>query len=144
MGFKYWHGGHTKHRLLYHIVFIPKFRKRVLRGKVASRIKQLFYQACIVERWWIDEIKILPNHVHIMIQIQPNRKISDVVQKLKGGTSKAVRKEFPEIEEFVWGDSFWADGYFAETVGHKNMQEIKKYIQENIEIMPQEERNHGL
>ena len=144
MGFKYWHGGHTKYRLAYHIVWIPKFRKRVLRGKIAKRIKELIYHACVVNRWWTEEINILSDHVHILIQVQANQSVSRVVQILKGGTSKVLRKEFPEIEEFIWGDSFWADGYFAESVGKRNMLEIKKYIQENNKIMPEEKRNHGL
>ena len=85
----------------------------------------------------------MKDHVHLMIQFQSNRSVSEVVQILKGGTSKVLRVEFPEIHEFIWGDSFWADGYFAETLGTRNMKEIKKYIKENTEIMP-EERNHGL
>ena len=143
MGFKFWHGGHTKYRLMYHIVWLPKFRKRILRGKIAKRLQELIYQACIVNKWWVEEVKVMKDHVHIMIQFQANRSVSEVVQILKGGTSRQLRKEFPEIKEFLWGDSFWADGYFAETLGTRNMTEIKKYIKQNTEIMP-EERNHGL
>lgn len=128
---------------MYHVVWLPKYRKRVLRGKIAKRLKDLIYQACIVNRWWVEEITIMPDHVHIMIQIQANQSLSHAVQILKGGTSKMLRKEFPETEEFLWGDSFWADGYFAESLGTRNMGEVKKYIKENTEIMP-EERNHGL
>jgi putative transposase len=68
--------------------------------------------------------------VHIMIQIKPSESIAEVVQILKGGTSRVIRKEYPELEEFLWGDSFWADGYFAETVGKVDEQVIKKYIRE--------------
>lgn len=140
MGLKYWHGAHTKHRLLYHLVFLPKYRRRVLQGKVARRLQGLFYEACKVNWWWIDEIKILSDHVHMVIQVQPKESVSDVVQRLKGGSSKILRKEFPELEEFLWGESFWSDGYFAETVGRVNFDQIKKYIQENQESMPPENR----
>lgn len=122
MALKYWKGAHTKHRLLFHLVFLPKYRKRILRGKIASRIIGLFYEACKVNLWWIDEMKILEDHVHLIIQIQPTESIAAVVQRLKGGSSKILRKEYPEIEEFLWGDSFWSDGYFAESVGENQLR----------------------
>ena len=75
-------------------------------------------------------MSIQSDHVHVMIQIQARNSIAEVVQMLKGGTSRVIRKEFPELEEFLWGDSFWADGYFAETVGHVDEEVIKKYIRE--------------
>ena len=85
------------------------------------------------------------DHVHMLIQIQPTLSISKVVQIIKGGTSRILRMEYPELEEFIWGDSFWAEGYFAETVGSRNISEMKRYIKENTqEIMPQQKRNHGL
>lgn len=144
MALKYWRGAHTKHRLLYHLVFIPKYRKRVLRGEVAYRVQGLFYEACKVNNWWIDEIKVLTDHVHMMIQIQPTESVSEVVQRLKGGSSRILRKEFPELEEFLWGESFWSDGYFAETVGKTSYKVVKEYIKENKESMTQKEKNHGL
>jgi len=110
------------------LVWIPKYRKRVLKGKISTRLKGLFYEACKVNRWWIDELQILDNHVHMLIQIKPSESVADVVQRLKGGSSMVIRREYPELEDFLWGDSFWADGYFAETVGQVNEQVIKDYI----------------
>ena len=127
---RYWSSRHTKHRLKCHLVWIPKYRKRVLRGKIATRLRQLFYEACKINRWWIGELKILEDHVHMMIQIKPSDSVAEVVQILKGGTSRVIRKEFPELEEFLWGDSFWADGYFAESVGKVDEAIVKKYIRE--------------
>lgn len=125
---RYKTGAHTKHRLQYHVVWIPKYRKRVLRGKIAVRLKRLLYEACKINRWWISEISIQEDHVHIVIQTNPRESVSKVVQILKGGTSRVIRKEFPELEEFLWGDSFWADGYFAETVGKVDEEVVKRYI----------------
>lgn len=78
--------------------------------------------------WWISEMSIQDDHMHIVVQIPPHRSVSEVVQIFKGGTSRILRKELPELEEFLWGDSFWADGYFAETVGQVNEEIVKKYI----------------
>lgn len=111
------------------MVWIPKYRKRVLRGKIAIRLKRLLYEACKINRWWIGELSIEEDHVHVMIQVKPSDSIADVVQILKGGTSRVIRKEFPELEEFLWGDSFWADGYFAESVGKVDEEVVRKYIQ---------------
>ncbi len=126
----YWTGAHTKHRIRLHLVWIPKYRKRVLRGKIAARIKQLLYEACKVNRWLLSEMNVQEDHVHILIQIWPRESVADVVKRLKGGTSKVIRAEFPELEEFLWGDSFWADGYFAETVGKVEEAIMAKYIKE--------------
>ena len=78
-------------------------------------------------------MSIQPDHVHVIIQIKPSESVGEVVQILKGGTSRVIRKEFPELEEFLWGDSFWADGYFAESVGQVNEEVVKKYIRDQQE-----------
>ena len=122
--------------MLYHLVLIPKYRKRVLQGEVALRLEHLLYEAAKVNRWWVDELKILPDHVHLLVQIQPSIPFARAVQYLKGGTSRVLRKELPALEEFLWGDSFWADGYFAETVGVRDYAAVKDYIRENTESMP--------
>jgi len=66
----------------------------------------------------------------MIIQIKASDSVAGVVQILKGGTSRVIRKEYPELEEFLWGDSFWADGYFAETIGQIDEEVIKRYIRE--------------
>jgi putative transposase len=114
---------------MYHLVWIPKYRKRVLKGKIAERLSELFYQCAEMNRWEIEELNIQPDHVHMMIQLKTTISISNAVQSLKGGSSRIIRKEFPELEEFLWGDSFWADGYFAETVGQVNETVMRNYIQ---------------
>ena len=114
----------------YHLVWIPKYRKRVLGGKIVSRLKRLLYDACRMNKWWISELSIQEDHVHIIIQTGPRDSVAEIAQRLKGGTSRVIRKEFPELEEFLWGDSFWADGYFAETVGNVDEEVVKRYIRD--------------
>lgn len=103
---KYWTGGHTKHRIMYHLVWIPKYRKRVLKGDIALRLKELFYECAEMNRWSIEELNIQVDHVHMMIQLKPNVSVSTAMQFLKGGSSKVIRKEFPELEEFLWEIAF--------------------------------------
>jgi len=128
---KHWTGAHTKHRLRLHLVFIPKYRKRVLKDKIAGTIKHLFYESCKMNDWWIHEMEIMPDHIHMLIQINPRESVAKVVQRLKGASSKIIRSKYPELEEFLWGDSFWSDGYFAESVGSIDEEVIKRYIQEH-------------
>ena len=125
---RYATGSHTKHRLQYHLVWIPKYRRRVLQGKISIRLKNLLYEACKMNGWWISALSIQDDHIHLVVQVSPAWSVAEVVQIFKGGTSRVLRKEFPEMEEFLWGDSFWADGYFAETVGQVNEDIVKKYI----------------
>ena len=136
----YWTGEHTKHRLQYHLVWLPRYRKRVLRGKIAIRLKSLLYEGCRMNGWWIHRIGIEHDHVHLLIQAKPREGIAEVVNILKGGSSRALRKEFPELKEFLWGDSFWSDGYFAETVGKVDEAVVRRYIeaQQNSQIMPED------
>ena len=75
-------------------------------------------------------MSIKEDHVHIILQASPKDSVAEVVQRLKGGTSRVIRKEYPELEEFLWGDSFWADGYFAETVGNVDEEVVKRYIRD--------------
>ena len=78
----------------------------------------------------MSELSIQEDHVHITLQTNPTDSVAEIAQRLKGGTSRVIRKEFPELEEFLWGDSFWADGYFAETVGNVDEEVVKRYIRD--------------
>ncbi len=131
---KYKTGASTKHRILVHLVWCPKYRRRVLRGKIVIRLKELFRDACEINDWSVEELGIEIDHVHILIQISPKDAISKVVQTLKGGSSRIIRLEFPKLKEFLWGDSLWEDGYFAESVGFKNEKVIREYIKNQREI----------
>ena len=117
-----------KHRVMYHIVWLPKYRKRVLKGKLADRVKELLYECSDINGWEISELNIQPDHVHMLVQLKPNISVSNAVQRYKGRSSRVIRKEFPELIEFYWGDSFWGDGFFVETVGQVSVDKIRDYI----------------
>ncbi len=126
----FWRGGHTFHRCFYHIVFVPKYRRRVLKPQLARRLTELFYDCCKTNRWYIHELAIQTDHVHLLIQLPAKVPPPQAVQYLKGGTSRIIRKEFPDLQEFLWGDSLWADGYFVETVGRASEATMRTYIQQ--------------
>lgn len=126
----YWTGAHTKHRMKYHIVWIPKYRRRVLQGQIAKRIEELLQECADVNRWHIDSLNVQKDHVHTLVQLRPDIAVSKVVQMFKGRSSFIIRKEFTHLEEFSWGkvESFWCDGFFVERVGQVNESRIREYI----------------
>ena len=138
---RYKSGSHTKHRLLFHLVFRPKYRRKILRFDLKTRLYELFRQCGETNDWIIHELEILEDHVHMLVQINPRDSVSEVMQYLKGGSSKVIRKEYPELEEFLWGESLWGDGYFAESVGKTTEKAIRHYINQQNK---QQKRDHGL
>ncbi len=91
------------------------------------------YEAARVNKWFIHEFEIKEDHVHIMLQIPPSISVSKMVMYLKGGTSRVIREEFPELQEFLWGDSLWQNGYFAETSGKVDERKLREYIRKQWE-----------
>ncbi len=87
-------------------------------------------QCADVNRWNIEELNMQPNHVHIVLQYNPDMSVSKMVQLFKGKSSRIIRKEFPELEEVYWGDSFWADGFFSEAVGKVDLDAINAYVRD--------------
>lgn len=125
---RYWKGSQTTHRLMYHLVWVPKYRKRVLKGVVAQRLAELLQECADLQRWKIEELNIQEDHVHLLVRMRPDVSVSRMVQLFKGMTSKVIREEFPDLKEFLWGKSFWSDGYFAETTGQVHESKIREYI----------------
>ncbi len=113
---------------MYHLVWIPKYRRRILQGKIAERIAELLHECADINRWKIEELNIQKDHVHVLVQMRLEISVSKMVQLFKGSSSRVIREEFPELKEFLWGKSFWADGYFAETSGQVSEDKIREYI----------------
>ena len=105
-------------------------------GKVAVRLRSLWYEAAEVNRWWVSEMSIQRDHAHLLVQYRADESVAQVVQKLKGGSSMFLRRDFPELEEWTWEGGFWADGYFAESVGTSQEEMIRRYIREQAQHGP--------
>ena len=125
---KYWQGAHTKHRHMYHIVWLPKYRRKILLDEVKEKVEELLKECANVNGWEIQELNIQSDHVHLMIQLPPSISVSKAVQLLKGISSKIIREELPQVRKMLWGKDFWADGYFSETVGTVSEERIRNYI----------------
>jgi putative transposase len=95
---------------------------------LAKRLEELIIECSHVNNWEIHELSIQKDHVHLLIQTRPRENVAKVVQLIKGGSSKVIRREFPKLREFLWGKSLWGDGYFAESIGVKNESLMRAYI----------------
>lgn len=121
------------HRTNYHLAFNVKYRKRVLIGDIAAKAKEIIENIASKSGCKIQEIKIMPDHVHLLISIPPQVKISDVVKKLKGGSSRYLFQEFPQLKTELRKGHLWGASYFVRTTGNVTMGTVKKYIKEQKE-----------
>lgn len=118
----------TRYDLRYHFVFIPKYRKRVLEGKIKERIEGMIKFACQIHEWEIFELAVQPDHVHLYVGTPPKWSPSQVMNIIKGGTSRKIRELFPDLDEIYWGSTFWADGYLVKSVGDIQDKVVSDYI----------------
>ena len=121
---------HSVYYTRYHIVWIPKFRKKILIDP--GVIKYLEIKLDEVRQWYPDVIyherNIRPDHIHLLLEIPPKYSISQIVRIIKSNTSRHLRNQFNFIRESYKDNNVWSVGYFVSTVG-VNEQQIKKYIQ---------------
>jgi len=126
-------GAHTVHNLYYHIVWVPKYRRRVLEGKVGERARQVIVEVAEKYGYYADELKVNPDHIHLLVRLEPKMALPDVVRTLKSLTARALFEEFPEIKRFLWNGSLWGNGYCVNTVGGLNLDAVRHYIREEQE-----------
>jgi putative transposase len=125
---------HAVYDTQYHLVWSPKYRKAILQGTVAQRLRELFTETAEAYDITIEEIEVSVDHVHIFCSFPPRLSISQVITRFKSLSARAIFKEHPQVKKQLWGGQFWEDGYFARTVGDKVTAEvIKKYIRHHRE-----------
>ncbi|WP_372486498.1 IS200/IS605 family transposase [Brevibacillus laterosporus] len=115
----------------YHVVFCPKYRKKVLIEPVDVRLKELFLEKAQELRAEVVEMEIMPDHVHLLITCDPPFGIHRIVKHLKGYTSRVLRMEFRHLKSRL--PSLWTNSYFVATVGTVQLDVIKKYIESQKE-----------
>lgn len=125
---------HSKWDCKYHVVFVPKYRKKVLYGKIRKFLGPVFHELAQQRRSKILEGHMVQDHVHMLIQIPPKYSVAEVVGYIKGKSAIAVARQFSGRKINFNGESFWARGYAVSTVGFEEGQ-IRKYIrnQEQLE-----------
>jgi len=127
---KYRLGAHTKTDLKVHVVWLPKYRKPVLTGEVAVRVRDLIRQIAAEHELEILSGKVARDHIHVFLSYRPNQDVSRIMQWLKGISSRVLFQEFPHLRKRLWGRHFWARGYLAVSSGTITDEMIKEYIEE--------------
>jgi putative transposase len=127
---KYRLGAHTKTDLKVHVVWLPKYRKPVLTGDVAVRVRDLIRQIAAEHELEIISGKVARDHVHVFLSYRPNQDVSQIMQWLKGISSRVLFQEFPHLRKRFWGRHFWARGYLAVSSGNITDEMVKEYIED--------------
>jgi putative transposase len=127
---RYRKGAHTTHDLKVHLVWIPKYRKKVLTGPVAIRVRDLIRQIAMEHEIQILSGKVGRDHIHVLISYLPHQNVSKIVQWLKGTSSRVLLQEFAHLRKQFWGRHLWARGYLAVSSGTITDEMIEAYIAE--------------
>ena len=123
-------GAHTVYRLAYHFVWIPRYRRKVLTGDVAQRLKELIREICAARDWEVEALTVRSDHVHLFVSCPPRDAPAKVMNVLKSITARELYAEFPRLRRSHWGGKLWATGYYVGSAGdHVTSDLIKRYIE---------------
>lgn len=111
----------------YHVIWCPKYRRKVLVRGVDERLKELINQVCLEHHAEIIELEIMPDHVHLLVEVDPQYGIHKLIKQVKGVTSRILRQEFSQLKQRL--PSLWTNSYFVSTVGGVPLKMIKQYIE---------------
>lgn len=123
-------GAHTKTDLKVHLIWIPKYRKPILIGDLAVRVRDLIRAIAAEHELEILSGKVARDHVHVFVSYRPTQRVSQIVQWFKGISSRVLLQEFPRLKKVYWGRHFWARGYLAVSSGSVTDEMVRAYIDE--------------
>jgi len=112
----------------YHLIWCPKYRRKVLVGEVVERLKELLHEKAEKIEVEIVQMEIMPDHIHLFVTTVPTNSPHFIVHQLKGYTSRVLREEFPFLKSRL--PSLWTRSYYVESVGHISEETIRKYIED--------------
>ena len=134
---------HVVYKCDYHIVWVPKYRFRILTGAIRSLVEQDIRMICQWKEVEVEELNVQIDHIHIVCSIPPKLSVSDFMGILKGKTAIKMFKSYPNLKKKpYWGNHFWTRGYFVSTVG-LDADMIKRYVKYQEEQEKEDERNKG-
>ena len=122
-------GSHTRYDIKYHIVWITKYRKPIMEGAVAERLRELIRQICQQNEVTIIKGHVSKDPIHILVSCSPGLAVSRLVRKLKGAGSHKLFSEFAHLRKQYWGQHLWGRGYFVVTTGTVTDEIVKDYIE---------------
>lgn len=127
----YTHEQHTLHLIVYHIIWCPKRRRKVLIGKVAERLDQLICEVVNENEWEVLTLAIQPDHVHLFLRANPYTLPTDIARLIKGRSSHILREEFAHLKRMP---SLWTRSTFYSTAGNVSAEVIEQYIERQHKV----------
>ena len=140
---EYRHGSHSVFEIHLHLVWVTKYRKPVLTGEVATRVRELIREICAQNDVTIMKGHVSKDHVHLFVSIPPQLTISRLLQRLKGKTAYKMFQDFPHLRKKFWGQHLWARGYFCCSSGNVTDDVVKQYIESQIHDQDSDFRIEG-
>jgi putative transposase len=125
---EYRYGGHTVSRLTVHLVWVTKYRYKVLTGDIQKRCRELLIQVCDTEDVRILSGVVSKDHIHMHIEYPPSVSISNLVKRMKGRASRLLQKEYTELSKRYWGKHLWGIGYGAWSTGNITEEIVQEYL----------------
>ena len=125
------------HSIGWHIVWCPKYRKKILVGLVAERLRELLVAKAEEQGWTLESLEVMPDHVHVFVRTGPATSAARVAHQFKGMTSHILRSEFAHLRSRL--PTLWSKSYFVASVGRVSEATIRKYIEEQT-TSPRRER----
>ena len=115
------------YRCAYHVVWCPKYRRPVIEGAVDERLKQIIREVCAERECNLIELETMPDHVHLLVECDPQYGIHRLVKQIKGRSSRVLRQEFDSLRSRL--PTLWTNSYFVATVGGAPLGIIKQYVE---------------
>ena len=122
---------HSSYRCQYHIVFAPKYRRKVIYGELKADIGKILRKLCNEKKVEIIEAEACPDHIHLFVEIPPKMSVSGFMGYLKGKSAAMMYEQFGELKYKYRSKEFWCKGYYVDTVG-KNESRIAEYIKNQL------------
>ena len=126
-GSRYSHNAGAVFSLKYHLVWCPKYRRKVLVGDVEARLKNVLLATAAQYGVLIEAMQVMPDQVHLFVSADPTRCIAEIVNRLKAASSRILREQFAHLKSRL--PTLWSRSYYAGTVGHVSESTVKKYIE---------------
>lgn len=132
---------HHVYRLMYHFVWIPKYRHKVFEEPYRRVLKDIIRKVGYDYEIDIVELEIPTDHIHMVIRSEPKVSPSDVMQVVKSISAREFFRLHPEVKKkYFWGGKLWTQSYFVETIGNASEEVIRKYVQDQLKVMDNGEK----
>jgi putative transposase len=112
----------------FHVVWCPKYRRRVLGGRIEERLKQIVREVVDEKAAWLVALEVMPDHVHLLVEVDPQFGVHKLVKAVKGRTSRLLREEFPSLRSRL--PTLWTNSYFVASTGGAPLAAVKRYVEQ--------------